>query len=370
VEASERLFRVVMTAESNLMLMDAPDSDPQVWRFDMPANPDVRLVVIHDVVSRAEGWPRHLGLRTVAEVAAVDIDAAMDAAKEQVEMHVMLFAVAARAAVAPVHVQLAYEITPGIVERDFVRIAWGSIIPSPKRVVPRERFNAAWDFLFNEPLPDPRHGERITLSMSRYRLSLDESDPAARFLQLWLAAEAISAVVADHYEIEGDQGWQGLRRLADELGLGKEEEARTGKDFVSQVLAIRREIFHAMRLGSREVRARLAHLIDELDLLLVAAWRRLVPFDAAIESGDSMNAAPVYLVFTGTLVEPDESVWDLNTHPDVELAEAIELAPEQQPGQLNLQFRSSFTVRNAKALRPKGIRVHGSRGASGSLGQG
>lgn len=236
-----------MTAESRLRLAPKTDIGANSWRLEMPDHPEVQLLVVGDDITEEEGWPRHRGLVVVAEAAADDIDMAMNAAKGQAEVVATFLAVAAKAAVAPIYVQLAYEITPGASARAWRRIYWESSIPANKRAVSDPVFTTLWDYAFNKPMPPIKDAKRVMLSMSRYRVSLEENDGLARFLQLWIAVEAIAPRVADHFDIKSDQGWQGLRQLAEQEGLNPEPEGdgKAPKDLVSRALDVRRPSVHA-----------------------------------------------------------------------------------------------------------------------------
>jgi len=330
--------------------MPTPDSDAQGWELNTPNLPDVRRARVYDRVSSEAGYPQHLGLGFAVEVTAPDIDAAIAEVKRHGEMLAAFMSVAARAGVSPLYVQLAYEITPGVIERDFVRVAWGAPMPEGKRPAQVDLFAAISGFFLDNPTPQARIADRVTLSMSRYRLSLDESDVLARFLHLWIAVAAISPLVARHYDFENDQGWRGLRRLAEDEGLPA--------DLVSRMLDVRRHIHHAFERTSDDLRADLLESIGDLERLLFAAYRRAVPTFADEASEDeSLVDADTYVVLRATVMEDEGNPWSIDHHPDVDLETAVEPAPEQEPGHLTLTVRHNVAAQNVKTISPLSFEI-------------
>lgn len=337
---SERLYRIVMTADSRVRIAEKTDTGPSSWRLETPG--DVPLLIVGDNIADDGGWPRHLGLILIAEATAEDIAVAMDAAKDHAEVVATFLSVAANARIGPVHVQLAYEITPGADERQWRRIYWETLIPDNKRPAGRDAFGALWNYALNEPRPPVKQAERVMLSMSRYRLALDENDDLARFLQLWMAVEAIAPRVADHLGIDNDRGWQSLRQLAVREGL----DGQSDPDLISKALKARKQLFHVLPGDITPLRAAVAEVMEPLEQLVFAAWRCFVPLP--VEIGPAIADDPTYVVIAGTLHNEDEARWSADTHPDVAIAEVLERAEPKEPGMLTLTVRQDVQIQNAE----------------------
>jgi hypothetical protein len=110
---------------------------------------------------------------------------------------------------------------------------------------------------------------RVALSLSWFRQAAHEDDALFRLLKLWMAFEALEPVLRDHCECEESSGFQGLRALAEDAGIGS-EQCGTGSEFISTVLNLRRRLFHALRVTGDELKATAQSVLEPLEQGLAA----------------------------------------------------------------------------------------------------
>lgn len=89
---------------------------------------------MRDLVESRDGLPRHVGLQHVVDLEAPSIDAAVDEALSWAETAAFMIAAATRAPLERLIIGLAYEITPGVAERDFRQWFWDPEVPTSKPV--------------------------------------------------------------------------------------------------------------------------------------------------------------------------------------------------------------------------------------------
>lgn len=353
-----RLFRVVFTGESSLRIMEKGGDSPATWRLPFDSGP-VPLVAVSDLVVVEHGLPRHVGLKYVVEIEAETIDEAADAAKSWAETQAFMLASTRRAPIGPVWLELAYEITPGLEERRFRQWWWDPPIPIGKPVANAATFGELRDRLdeLGNESPPSKLLWRVVLSMSWFRQALDDTDPMFRFLKLWIAAEALNPLLDEHYNIPSDErsGFQGLRRLADELGPGSE--------LVTEVLGIRRALFHGLRITPDELRQRADGVVKDLEELCIAGWRLLVPLQEPFPA-ESVVPHRLQMQIDAVLVHRDESSWDVHTHPFLEMELVAEKVETDDPREVTFKLPTKGTVRNADGMRLLGQGLWGPTGYS------
>ena len=117
-------------------------------------------------------------LQLQVEITADDVLSAADAAKNWAESVLTLLTGAARAPAGPAELEVAYEITPGIREREFAQ--WYTDVPVllGKTPVTREAFGALFEplLVFDPGISDERLSHRMMLSVSWHRLAMAETD--------------------------------------------------------------------------------------------------------------------------------------------------------------------------------------------------
>lgn len=219
------------------------------------------MVTVRDLVEIEQGLPRHLGFEYSVELEAPDIEQAAAAGNRWAETVAFMLSSTTRAPVGRLYLQLAYEITPGVPERDFRQWFRDPPIPVSKPSVNRaafgelrERIDELAGYEGNQKLV-----WRTVLSLSWFRQGLEETDPIFRFHKLMVAAEALNPLLDERYGIpENDRrGFQGLRRLADEVGLGAA--------WVSNALNVRRKLFHGLRVTAEELRSDAQAVLSDLE---------------------------------------------------------------------------------------------------------
>jgi hypothetical protein len=352
-----RLFRIVFTSATSLRLMDKAADDPSTWGFPFDSVP-VRLVTVRDIVALEQGLPRHLGLEFAVEMEGDGLDQAASAARTWAESVAFTLAAARRAPVGRLAYLVAYEITPGIDEREFRQWFWDPPIPVSKPVADpgvlgplRDQMEAAAeDSEAAERLP------RAVISLGWFRQALDETDPLFRFHKLWVAVEALNAPLDDLFEIpkNGRSGFQGVRRLCEESGFGSR--------LVSEALNLRRHLYHAMGASSTDELRRTAEaLMPRLESVCIAAWKRLLHIGADFPA-TSVWPYPLHFRVDGVAHHKDESKWGPGAHPHLEANFNFERVATDDPGEVTFQLSTRYTVRNMDGF---GALAHGLWGPTG-----
>ena len=342
--------------------MEKPGDDPARWNFEINIPEGQVRVSVRDRVELVNDVPWHRGLEVQVDRPAPDIDAAVDAAIGDAETVLIMLAAAGRAPVGSVEPWVAYDITPGLAERDFVQWYYDVPIVVGKTPVKTAGFGKLWGALFIEGkgVSDQRLQWRVLQSMSLHRQALDETDPLTRFLILWLAFEGVGPLLADHYEVD-PSGFGGLRALADEV-LGDP----AGSDLITKALGLRRELFHALRMVVPEAKERASELSRTSRCLSYV--RGLIVLDQPFEADDFPATSVVpfrpHMRVRATLLHEDETTWGPDMHPHLEGRLTPIRVPGPDPRDITLTFETSLTVRNADQVQPRRVEIHGPSGPS------
>jgi hypothetical protein len=354
--SASRLFRVVLASDTSLRLMEKGGDGPSRWRFPFTSGP-VRLVTVGDILRQEQGLPRHQGFQYTVEIEGSDIDQAAEDAHGWAETIAFTLAAARRAAVGRVVLQLAYEITPDIAERDFRQWYWDPPIPIAKPPVDQAVFGELRERI--DTLANDATAERLLwrsiISLSWFRQALEETDPLFRFYKLWVGVEALNPLLDEHYGIPTDQraGFQGLRKLAEEEGMGS--------DWVSGPLGLRRQLFHAVRVTADDLRRTADSFVAELEALCVAGWKLLLGVKQPFPD-ESVVPNPLYIRLDGVLIHHDESTWNSGSHPFLEARFDVEKVPPSDPRDVTFKMSVTYTVRNTEAFRATGQGMWGPAG--------
>jgi hypothetical protein len=165
---------------------------------------------------------------------------------------------------------VGYEITPGVREREFAQ--WYRDLPIlvGKTPITQDAFGSLFNpLLAGEPgTEDDRLTQRLMLSLSWHRQAMSHTDSLFRFLILWLAFESLTPLLTELYDVD-PEGFQGLRALAEETGEG-------GSEFITQVLGLRRDLFHTRRVPVQGMKDRATEHMPRLQRLLVLGWLKLL----------------------------------------------------------------------------------------------
>jgi hypothetical protein len=325
--------------------MEKAGDQPNIWRFPYTSG-EARMVTVRDIVQVEQGLPRHIGFEYSVDLEATDIDEAAATAQRWAETVAFMMSSATRAPVGRLHLQLAYEITPGIDEREFRQWFWDPPIPVSKPSVNRAAFGEVRERVDELATADTheRLVWRTVLSMSWFRQALEETDPIFRFHKLMVAAEALNPLLDEHYEISAHdrRGFQGLRRLADEVGLGAA--------WVSTALDLRRKLFHGLRVTATELRSDAQAVLADLEGLCVRAWSLLLGIKASFPE-DSVVPYPLLVKVHGKLLQADASRWSADSHPFLEPQwNVAKVKPAGDPRDVTFTMSATYTVRNVDAF--------------------
>ena len=242
--------------------------------------------------------------------------------------------------------QLAYEITPDIEERDFRQWYWDPPVPIAKPSVDQRIFGELRGRI--DALANNRAAERVLwrsiVSLSWFRQALEETDAIFRFHKLWVAVEALNPLLDEHYNIPTDEraGFQGLRKLAEQAGLGS--------TCVSESLNLRRELYHAIRATPDDLRRRADSLMADVEALCVAGWKLLLRLRESFPE-ESVVPHPLNIRVDGVLVHRDESVWNAGSHPFLEATFNFEKVPARDPRDVTFKMSATYSVRNTDGFR-------------------
>jgi hypothetical protein len=180
--------------------------------------------------------------------------------------------------------------------------------------------------------------------MSWFRQALEETDPIFRFHKLWIAAEALNPLLDEHYGLAAEErsGFQGLRKLADEVG--------SGSDWVSDVLKLRRDVFHGLRVTAEDLRTRAQSVVAALEDLCVAGWRLLLDLQEPFPEA-SVVPHLLHVKVHAVLHQKDYSTWNIGSHPFLEARFDPERVSTNQPRDVTFKLKATYTVRNTDGCR-------------------
>lgn len=339
--------------------MERAADPPASWAFNFTERDTPVAVLARDVVEEVDDVPWHHGLEIQVDLSASDMDSATASGANWAETVLTLLAAGGRASAGRAEPILAYEITPGIQEREFAQ--WYPDIPIlvGKTPVTQDAFGALFNpLLVSGPGPeDDRLAQRTMLSLSWHRLAMGERDNLTRFLILWLALEALNPLLTDVYGVESN-GFQGLRALADETGQG-------GSALISAVLGLRRDLFHTRRVEVQGMKDRAAEYTPSLQNLLVLGWLKVLARSLGELSLFPIEAVipyPPRLIVFARIVQEDTTVWGPGHHPHFEGRNKPIRVDAGDPRDVGVTFETNLTVRNADAMQLLRMEIRGPAG--------
>jgi hypothetical protein len=333
-----RQFRFVFLANSDVRLMERAADPAASFRFELGSE---GTALVRDVVEDHQGVPCHklLNLQVTCERPDLD-DATMAHARAVAETILLLLSAIARAPTGDVEFFVAYEITPGAVDRALLQWLPAPELPEPRTPAPHELLDEVWMKLHAAAEREPSLTERIVLSMSWYRRALRETEVLFRFSNLWLALEALNPRLCDYFNIPSAQrgGLPGLRQLLDEVA---------GTGAFAQAVQARNDLLHVNRVRPDTIRALVEPIIRELDDAVVEGWGRLleVAKDTRAAPSSSVWPYPNRYVLRAT-VRPDTEGWSENRHPWFDQIIALKLRQPARPGSITYDQSPTWTPHN------------------------
>jgi hypothetical protein len=197
--------------------------------------------------------------------------------------------------------------------------------------------------------------------MSWHRPALRLTDSLMRFMQLWVAAEALEPRLVEHFNPPPPRGDQpapfpGLRALATALG--------DTEDTLRKAYTLRNDLFHARRVTASGMRTRADTLVPFLENLLPAAWGRLLGLPNLEMKVASAATTPhrVSVVFHGTLVERDASRWGWANHPHLVGELTARRVPTDDPRDVSVTYDHNLKPNNVDSYEPGGFEIWGPSG--------
>jgi hypothetical protein len=309
-------------------------------------------ITVRDVVFVENDVPTHQGLEFEVETEADSVDEAVQLAGRNAETVASLLSAAARAPVEPLDPSLAYDITQARAERVMVQWFDATGYPVGKTPVP----SGAFGFLFERfPAAEERVAQRLRLSIDWHRAALRATDALFRFVAMWPALESVGNPISEHYSLPA-HGWQGLRRLAQDEGHSS--------GIISEMLDIRRHLFHDLSVRPADVRPRAAAVLPVMEQLVVAAWVRLLgdPAQAVQFPTSAVTPHPIKQVIRVLLIDEDASRWGNGIHPHFEGRLVPTRVPPERPGAVTVTFSTELQPRNIENWRPVSVQLWGPSG--------
>lgn len=341
--------------------MEKPGDDPAIWNFKVLADGTEVEITVGDDVRVVDDIPHHHGLVIQVDRDGDDLASAAAAAQNDAEVALMMLSAVARAPTGAADPLVAYEISDGVERRAFQQ--WFALpVMTGKVAVSQEAFGALMPAYL--AAKDEKLLWRLTQSLSWHRLALRATDSLMRFMQLWIACEALEKrmveLLAPPAPADGDPPtpFPGLKALAAELG--------DSDDTVKKAYTLRNDLFHARRVTVPDMRARADALVPFLESLLPAAWGRLLGI-ADLEQKVAATATtphPVTAIVRGTLIESDPSRWGWANHPHLEGELTARRVETDDPRAVSITYDNNLHHVNVDNYEAGALEVRGPSGPS------
>jgi len=353
-------LRLVCRADSQARLMEKPGDDSAIWNFRVLADDGEIEITIGDDVRVADGIPNHVGLVIQVDRDGADIATAVAAAQLDAEVALMMLSAVTRAPTGAAEPLVAYEVTDGVERRAFQQ--WFRLPVMTGKVPASEQ-------AFGELMPaylapsDQKLLWRLTQSMSWHRLALRAADSLMRFMQLWIACEALEPRLVELLAPPSPSGDQpppfpGLQALATALG--------DPDNTVKRSYTLRNDLFHARRVTVPDMRTGADALVPFLENLLPAAWGRLL---GIVDLGQKVAATattahPVTAIVHGILIEPDASRWRWANHPHLEGELTARREQTEDSRDVSITYDNNLHHVNVDNYEAGGLEIRGPSGAN------
>ena len=171
---NQRKYCVVLKARSSIRLNGRGEI-----KFEQGNN--VILCRYMDILAKDQhGTDLHVGIQAEIELNASSLDEAVRKGGEIGDVFLTFMSFTARAGVEPLQPHLAYDITPGVADREFVQFIYNIDLPVvAKRALEGDRFRKLL-----ETIQKSEYKQRIGRAMRWYRKSLLEHDVLNKFMNL------------------------------------------------------------------------------------------------------------------------------------------------------------------------------------------
>lgn len=324
------------------------------WRFPWVIDGEDVLVLIRDRVDSSLGFPWHVGLELSVEVQGTSLDEATDRALHLASQHLAILSTVGRAPTGEPLPVLAYEITPGVVERDFRQ--WYRDLPLPlaKTSVPNLPFADVFQGCTSVTDPYLRH--YVIMPMQLYAAALRQTSPVLRFMLFWPACEALDRPLRSRLSRTPKDSHWALKALAESQG----EPAA----LIVDAYQLRNDLFHVRHeTDLSRLRDRAEEISSRLEPVALRGLLTLLGLSDHMSDlpAHSVSPHPMQLILTAVM---HAEVDDLNgdNHPHVEFSPAIQLDSIDDDGSIRISMPSRFTVRNCQLLSPRSVEIRGPHG--------
>lgn len=369
-----KLFRAVFHSDTRVRLRQQATDPAGEWtfRFDAPGNVVRAEGVVRDSVRvDEEGIPWQPGLEVAVEVEAEGVEEAEAVALSVAETALFMLACARRAPVRQAKLHVLYEIGPDVSERVFRQVFWGFPVPTGHATADQDAIVQLWNQLMTV---SDRIQHRVVVSLSWFRLALEEADPLMRFVRLWLAAEALDPLLRDLYGLKQYEESQPepveKKKPPSNPGL-RELERRTfgdASEVIRGALKLRWAVFHPQRKTRLQLLAMAKPVNGPLEDLIVAGWRAALgmtedPFPETSVGPETMN-----FILDGLIVDYDVTQLPSGAHPHMVLtSNPHQLQAPTAPGSITVTSKPTFTLVNLPGETFR-CTAQGLAGPSGDLG--
>ncbi|HZD60949.1 MAG TPA: hypothetical protein VE439_10930 [Anaerolineae bacterium] len=365
-----RKFRVVLGAESAIQVADRGEA----IQMDITTDKDKVACVFRDIVSREFGVDTHIGTEAKVDVEAedIDIDKAIDRAAEVANGLMTFASFSSAAAILPFEKHLAYEITLGIADREFVQFIYDVGIPGrAKRKLPHDNFR--W---ITDQVLDSEYQSLLGRGMRWYRKGLMETDDLDRFSSLWFGLESLNEPLIDKFSVP---------RQVEKCKCGRERVIPTVVG-VKHLMSKYTEGGGALYKRCRDLRAGLMHGYESLEVIgneakilnpdiekaLVKGLLLLLEVPSDEHDKWIKNAlifsTPLYLKAGAILHEPDVGKLEEQGYPHFEAQHVVADATEKNGGEVTYTLKSALEPKFNCRYTAKFLEVYGPKeGYSGEI---
>ena len=192
---SRKCYRVLLFADSAIRIGKGVELQSTFISLDGTVECKFTDVIVHEY-----GIDVHKGIQSTVTVKTdnSDINKVIKIASGIADAFLTFASFCGAATVSPLKIYLAYDITPGISDREFVQFIYNIKLPSmAKRTLLIERYQALIASLQNH-----KNMKRLGRAMRWYRKATLESDKLERFSNLWFGLESLNKPFIDKYNVQ------------------------------------------------------------------------------------------------------------------------------------------------------------------------
>ena len=331
-------YMTVFLTESSATL----EGDNYILTFEQGSHGREFEITIRELADNRFGIQLHMGLLMEVKICCENIYEAIDEARIRANAIGSNMAFISRAKIPLVENYLAYEITEGIIDREFLQYLHNVPLPLERySVVKFSHLDRIMRLIGR--YSDPKGRFRIQRSLAWYRKGASEENIVDKFCNFWFALESLDVPIREKYNLPYEIGH------CKDCGFAYRTLAKVGIKHIFKETFTDSE--HVWR-DARDLRVEVMHSIQDSTLSeAINEATRLTPFiekalikaillllEIPVEEHDDIlniepvNAQPAKLIIVGTLHEPNADKLGLEgRHPRVKFSECV-IRPELKQG--------------------------------------